>query len=242
MALSDDQKNILKQCADTYPYPIAAACQRYLAESPEDPWRSWELLSRNILQSVLHYMSHLLLSDLIALGEKPPRLFHHIQAILSRPMAGQYVGFLRETARHYRDGDLSGSVQELVDFLVDSEIDCNLLDGNRPLLGQAVAYRNAFAHGRVVQKDAIASTSAEVLDLTIHLLQQIHFLTRYPLRLEDGTDLMGHTPWGLSRKPQPLQVVTARGMVMRMSSGRKIQCPIFWKICCTTKQAWTPLE
>jgi hypothetical protein len=96
--------------------------------------------------------------------------------------------------------------------------------------------------GRVVQKDAIASTSAEVLDLTIHLLQQIHFLTRYPLRLEDGTDLMGHTPWGLSRKPQPLQVVTARGMVMRMSSGRKIQCPIFWKICCTTKQAWTPLE
>ncbi len=215
MTLSLEQKNILKSSAENYPFPIAYACQQYVVESPQDPWRSWELLSRNILQSVLQYMSHLLLSDLIAMGEKPPHLFHHIQGILSRPFAGHYVGFLRETALHYEKQGLGSALPELVDFIAEAEIHCTKLEQRNGLIAQLVEYRNAFAHGKVVNQANIEKTAQTVLELTLFLLQEIQFLTRYPLHMEDGRELMGHSPPGLDRQAKPLLAVSAQATVLR---------------------------
>ena len=215
MHISKEQIDRLNSCAEAYPYSIAKACRYYLNEMPEDPWRAWELLSRGILQPVLNFMSHLLLSDLIAIGEKPPQLFHHIQAILSRPMAGQYVGFLRETARHYHADHLDSSVPELVQFLIESEINCTKLDNGRALIALLVEYRNAFAHGRVLNNSYAEETATTVFELTIRLLEEIEFLSAYPLLMEDGSLLMGHSPKGLALKTQALSVLTARQVSMR---------------------------
>ena len=76
----------IRQAATGYPYPLAATCRRYLDTPPSDLWHEWEVLSRDVLGPVLSYLSHLLLSDLVATGRQPAHLFHRIQAVLSRPL------------------------------------------------------------------------------------------------------------------------------------------------------------
>lgn len=119
-----------KRAADGYPFPIAAACRAYLDRPSDDRWQEWERLSRDVLTPVLHYLSHLLLSDLISTGRKPAHLFHRIQSILSRPLGGHYVGFLRETARYYREEELDSGIPELVDFVLRSDVDCTVLSSS----------------------------------------------------------------------------------------------------------------
>ena len=87
MGLDDKSRLAFEKAARSYPFPIAVACKRYLDEQFLDPWREWEVLCRDVLLPTLTYLSHLLLSDLVALGRKPPHIFQHIQSILSRPMA-----------------------------------------------------------------------------------------------------------------------------------------------------------
>jgi len=204
----------LAEAADTYPYPIAAACVEVLETEPRDPWHEWELLSRDVLTPILSYSSHLLLSDLVARGENPPHLFHRIKSILSSPLAGHYVGFLRETAAFYRDENIDSAVPELVGFLSESEIESSLTDSGKPLLGTLVDYRNLWAHGRVGENDSTEKTLTQVRDLTRTCLRQIHFLADYSLTLEDGSSLMGSSA-EVPEEPLPLVVVTAGEVSLR---------------------------
>ena len=198
------------------PYPIAAACRRYIDAEFDDPWQEWEALSRGILTPVLQYLSHMLLSDLVATGEKPPRLFHRIQSILSRPLGGHYVGFLRETARLYRDEDLTSAVPELVDFVIRADVECTVLESGKPLLGLLVEYRNLWAHGKFDNPEALDETVATIRQLTAKLLKEIAFLERYPLKLEDSTELMGaEAAKTLSKDPQPFLVIQAGDVSLR---------------------------
>ena len=215
MPIHHDQERIINDVVNFFPFPIAVTCRRYAEDPPDDLWREWEVLSRDILQSILIYLSHLLLSDLVATGKKSPHLFHRIQSILSRPMAGHYAGFLRETAIYYRDEELSGSVPELIDFLFASEVEKSVLDTGKPLIGLLVDYRNLWAHGRIDHTGAIHENVNIIREVTIKLLQALSFLKHYPLSFEDGSVLMGANPDGLSGKGNPIMVITASGLQLR---------------------------
>lgn len=215
MTLPEDVRNVLEDAAAHYPFPIAAACRRFLDAPPRDPWHEWERLSRDLLSPILQYLSHLLLSDLVAAGHQPPHLFHRIQALLSRPLAGHYVGFLRETARDYREAQLSSAIPELVDFLLAAEVDATLFPDGQPLLGLLVDYRNLWAHGRFDNPRALATTVAEIRGLTVTLLRHLSFLTRYPLHLADGQSLMGSRLDAVEREARPLLVIAAGGLTLR---------------------------
>ena len=97
----DKRTSIFIEVSTSYPHPIAAVCKKFIDSPPvNDDWKEWGILSRDILITVLKYISHLLLSDLVATGKKPSHLFHRIQSILSRPLTGHYIGFLSETAKY----------------------------------------------------------------------------------------------------------------------------------------------
>ena len=175
----------------SYPYPIASSCRRFIDNPPHDVWQEWEKYSRDILQPVLQYLSHILLSDLVALDQKPAHLYHRIQAILSRPMIGHYAGFLRETARYYKEKELQSSIPELIDFLYDSEIEQKFTPKKEQLIGTLVNYRNLFSHGKIEDRKVVEEITNEVRELTHIFLEKISFLTDYPLVFEDGTKAMG---------------------------------------------------
>lgn len=198
-------REALVEAAETYPYPLAVACRDVLDTDPRDNWHEWELLSRDALTPVLTYLSHLLLSDLVATGREPAHLFHRIEAILSRPLAGHYVGFLRETARYYREEDVESTVPELVEFLVEAEVDQTLSEAGRPLLGQLVDYRNRWAHGRIENEEVVERNLQAIRRLTRRLLVETSFLAELPVTLEDGTELMGSS---LNLPEEPLPLVT----------------------------------
>ncbi len=206
---------LFESTAAKAPYPIAAACRRYLDLTFEDDWHEWEVLSRDVLGPILAFLSHLLLSDLVATGHKPAQLFHRIESILSRPMAGHYVGFLRETARYYANENLKGGIPELIDFLSESELACTLTAEEKPLLGLLVDLRNLRAHGRFDNDEALANTVRTIRQLTTTLLGSIQFLQGYPLTLEDGTILMGSDSSNLSRDNKPLLLVKIGEMSLR---------------------------
>ena len=215
MPAESTQRGVLEAKGRSYPYPLASACRRYLDTPPADLWHEWETLSRDVLGPVLSYLSHLMLSDLVSTGRQPAHLFHRIQAVLSRPLAGHYVGFLRETARYYRDEGLTCAIPELVDFLLASEVDCSLLPDGKALLGLLVDYRNTWAHGKFDNPEALEATVATIRELTVTLLGHLEFLTRYPLQLEDRTSLMGADPAGLPKDAMPLVVITAGDLPLR---------------------------
>ncbi|MBI5071030.1 MAG: NACHT domain-containing protein [Deltaproteobacteria bacterium] len=201
--------------SDRLPYPLASACRKLLDAPPRDGWEEWERLSRDLLGPVVRYLAHLLLSDFVSTGRQPPQLFHRIQAVLGRPLAGHYVGFLRDTARYYRDEVLPCALPELLSFLLAADVDFTLAPDGKPLLGLLVDYRNLRAHGRFDNPAALDETVAIVRDLSATLLDSIAFLSRYPLRLEDGTPLMGAAPPGLSAEPRSLTVVAQSELVVR---------------------------
>jgi len=207
-------REALDEAAETYPYPIAAACRDVLDTEPRDSWHEWELLSRDALTPVLTYLSHLLLSDLVATGREPAHLFHRIEAILSRPLAGHYAGFLRETASYYREENVESAVPELIGFLLEAEVDRELTESGRPLLGELVDYRNRWAHGRIENEEVVENSLRRIRSLTGRLLEAIRFLSDLPLRLEDGTELMGSEP-DLPAEPMPLLTVTAEDVSLR---------------------------
>ena len=197
------------------PFPIAIACSRFVENPPADPWQEWERLSRDILTPVLQYLSHLMLSDLVATGQKPPHLYHRIQSVLSRPMAGHYAGFLRETARFYYDKNIHSRIPELIDFIYRAEVEKTLSGKvDEPLLGRLVDFRNLFAHGRIDDNKVVEGIAAEVRDLTARLLEGIAFLAKYPIELEDGTPLMGAHAKPPVGAPQAV-VVRVEGLVLR---------------------------
>jgi hypothetical protein len=202
--------------AAVYPYPISIAIKRYLDKLPEDDWGDWEQLSRNILQPILMYLSHLLLSDLISTKQKPARIYHRIQSILSRPMAGHYAGFLREATKYYIEEKLESGVPELIEFLKQSELECSLTGNGKPLIGLLVDYRNLWAHGKIENKDTQKEIVEEIRRLTENLLGEISFLEKYPLETEDGKKLMGYgSIEGQGKEPQILKVISSGGLVLR---------------------------
>jgi hypothetical protein len=189
--MENELKEILKKTSEHLPFPISYACRKFLDEPPKDAWDEWMKLSRDILQPVLQYLSLLLLSDLVALEQKPAHLYHYIQDVLCRPPAGHYVRFLRETAKYYKENHLKSNLPELVDFLFKSEVETTLTEKREPLLGKLVDYRNLFAHGRIENERVIEQTTTIVRNLTIQFLKETSFLENYPLQLEDGTLLIG---------------------------------------------------
>lgn len=213
--MSSGLRAIVEKAAQSYPFPIAAACRRYVDAAKADSYHEWGLLSRDVLQATLHYLSHLLLSDLATTGRKPTHLYHRVQSVLSRPMGGHYVGFLRETAKYYRDEKLQCGIPELTEFLVKSDVDCTLTGDGKGLLGMLVDYRNLWAHGRLENPAAMKETVGKIRELTALLLESLAFLTNYPLQMEDGTSLMGGELKGVSRDAQPLVVLTAGGVNLR---------------------------
>jgi hypothetical protein len=210
-----DMRTMLIDYSQKYPYPIAVGCRWYLDLATEDEWREWECLSREVLQPVLHYLAHLLLSDLVSTGRQPAHLFHRIESILSRPTAGQYLGFLRETARYYREEGLVCGIPELLSFLLSSDVDCTILDDHKPLLGLLVDYRNLWAHGKFDNPAALRETVELIRDLTCRLLEELQFLSDHPLQLADGTLIMGSNPEHLPMGSQPLVVITAGNVPLR---------------------------
>ena len=56
MADSCGLMDLLSGCAERYPFPVASAYRRFLDSAPTDPWKQWEMLSRDVLQSVLNYL------------------------------------------------------------------------------------------------------------------------------------------------------------------------------------------
>lgn len=125
-------KRTLEKAKNNYPFPIASACNNYLNNSAKNDWEDWEKLSRDILSPILKILSHILLSDLVYMGKKPPHLYHRIESILSRPMTGHYAGFLRETTKFYKDNELDSKIPEMIDFLYRAEIKKDLhTDGNQ---------------------------------------------------------------------------------------------------------------
>lgn len=145
----------------------------------------------DLLHQILQYLSHLVLSDLVASGMKEGELYYYIQNILSRPTEGQYVGFLRETARHQKKTKYSTAVPELLEFIYNSEIGLSLTKEEQPLLGTLVDFRNLFAHGNLNDKDTINRNFESVAVLTIQLLESLIFLEKYVLSTEEGYVLMG---------------------------------------------------
>jgi hypothetical protein len=215
MTLAADQRNAFEQASRGYPFPVAVACRRFLDSPPKDDWQEWERLSRDVLPAVLQYLSHLLLSDLVATERKPPRLFHRIESILSRPLTGHYVGFLRDTAVYYRDENLVCAVPELISFVLAADADCSLTGDGKPLLGTLVDYRNLWAHGRPENTKVTAEIVEVIRRLTTRLLEEIRFLTRYPLQLGDGPALMGSELPELPKESMPLVVITAGAVPLR---------------------------
>ena len=201
---------------DSYPYPISVSLKRYIDRPPEDDWGEWEQLSRNILQPVLMYLSHLLLSDLVSTNQKPTKIYHRIQSILSRPMAGHYAGFLRKATKYYLEEKLVSGIPELVEFLKKSELDCSLTGNGKPLIGLLVDYRNLWAHGKIENKQTQKEIVEEIRRLTEILLSEISFLEKYPLETEDGKRLIGYSSIeGLGKDPQVLKVISSGGLVLR---------------------------
>jgi hypothetical protein len=216
MQVSQELNHAFEEISETYPFPLAVACRRFLDNPPKDNWQEWERLSRGILLPILQYTSHLLLSDLVATGKQPSHLFHRIQSILSRPMTGHYAGFLRETARYYQTEGLTSSMPDLIEFLLRSEVNAELLPDSKALLGLLVDYRNLWAHGKMTNEEALEETVFEVRRLTVLLLNELHFLTKYELVVEGGISMMGSSPSKeLPEKTQPLLVVTAGGVNLR---------------------------
>lgn len=206
---------LLRSAAEEYPLPIARACRRCLKKEGGDAWQEWEHLTVGVLSAVLRYLSHLLLSDLAATGARPPQLFHRIQSVLSRPKLGHYAGFLRETARYYRERNLACAFPELIDFLFSADVDCALTGDGSALIGTLVEYRNLWAHGRLENRQALRETAARVRHLTFELLCHISFLTAYPLQLEDGTVLMGTEVSHLPKEPGMLLLVRVHEVGLR---------------------------
>jgi hypothetical protein len=198
---------------NSYPYPVSRAIRKYEERKTEDLYIEWEILSKDVFHTVLVYLSHLLLSDLVSTGLRPASLYSRIQSILNRAMTGQYVGFLRETAKYYRSEGIKSSIPELIDFIISSEEDCHLTESGKPLMGLLVDYRNLLAHGRLDSEEAMREILSEVRSLTRVLIGQLCFLKRYPLEAEDGTVLMGSEIEG--RDSQPLVVITSGGIRLR---------------------------
>jgi hypothetical protein len=197
-------RRILQRISTETPLPVAHGARYYLEAEFDDRWHEWEVLTRDALGPSLKYLAHLLLSDLVATGRKPAHLFHWIESILSRPMAGHYVGFLRETCRYYRTEGLACSVPELLEFLQAAELDCGLTKNGKPLLGLLVDYRNLRAHGRFDNPAALEQTVETIRGLMALFYNNLGFLSRYPLELEDGTALMGASLPDLSEGELPL--------------------------------------
>ena len=206
----------LAVAADSYPYPIAIACRRLLDSYPDDPWEEWERLSRDLLGSVLPFLSHLLLSDLVASGRKDAGLFPLIRDVLSRPLAGQYVRFLRETARVIDPSAGSSQVPDLVRFLQRSEVESTLLDNGRPLLGTLVDYRNQWAHhGRLLDAGTRDAAVEEIRTLSAQLLRELRFLADWHLVTEEGEQLMGSLLAGKASPGGSLLVEAEGGLIVR---------------------------
>jgi hypothetical protein len=202
--------SLLDECIARYPYPIAAACRKLRETIFQDAWEEWEVLSRDVLQAVLKYCAHLLLSDLAAAEQRPPLLYHRIQSILSRPMAGHYVGFLRETALHYRREGVRSAVPELIAFVLASEV-----EGEEQLLAQLVSYRNVWAHGRVDDEAVIGKSLDHIRRLTAELLERLRFLADYRLVVGDASPLMGASPEELGEREDLTAAVVVGETVVR---------------------------
>ena len=130
-----DEVAILQDCIQSYPLPIADACEQLLLAAREDALDEWALLSRDVLHSVLIFLSHSLLADVVSNQLKIPHLYHRIIAILNRPLGGTYVGFLREMGRYYHQHRIQSDVADLIAFLYRAEIEASILPGKRSVLG-----------------------------------------------------------------------------------------------------------
>ncbi len=175
----------------SYPFPIASAVKHYQESDPKNSFAEWEILSKELLLPNLLYLSHMLLADLVASGHKPPHIYPKIVDILNRPTYGRYINFLRETARLYRDQNIQSAFPELIDFILASEVDRTLIDGNKALLSELVDYRNQISHGRIGNQQVQDQIVDHVRQLTLKLLEHLQFLTKYPLITTDGISLIG---------------------------------------------------
>jgi len=201
---------LLAYCAQHYPYPIAVACEEIRTTSPTDAWDQLGLICRDLFHPILQYSAHLILSDLVATSQRPAGLFHRIQAILSRPTTGDYIGFLRDAALHYRNTGLAGGVPKLVSFILQIEV-----DSSEPLLDGINTHRRAWAHGRLADTDATERSLHRVILLVTELLRGLKILAEYPLVLDEGLLLVGARPKGLDSARRMEVSVSVGGMTVR---------------------------
>ncbi len=54
--MTPNAQQTVEKAADHYPYPIARACLDFLDKDPQEPWKEWELLCRDVLQPILKYL------------------------------------------------------------------------------------------------------------------------------------------------------------------------------------------
>lgn len=209
-------EDVLKTVARRFPYPVAASANKALTDLPADPYGEWAYLVRYVFHDMLHYLAHLILAELAGGEFRPPHLFHRILDVCGNAGEGQLVGFIREGSIFLNQCDATLAIPELAELASGKTAD-RAPDNDSPVatMSRLVQFRNAIAHTDLPDK-VIKDGAQEVRELICYLLQQINWIVNYPLRLDDGSSLMGSTlPLSASSKSGLLGVIAGDGLVLR---------------------------
>ena len=173
-------KLIFEDSIEEYPFPIAFRLNKYFITENLSESEEWEFLCGDLFINTIKFLSHILLSELAASETKIGRLFFHIESILSRPMGGNYVGFLREASLALKKHQVKSALSELVDLMYKSETQCTILPENKALLNELLLYRNLLAHGEI-PKEVAEREIGKIRQLIGVLIDKLSFLKNYQL-------------------------------------------------------------
>ncbi|MBI9030580.1 ATP-binding protein, partial [bacterium] len=140
---------VISKIHDSLPYPIAFQLNKYTNNHGKTFEDEWLLLCDIIFIESIKLLSYILLSELAAYEIKIGKLYYHIENILSRPLGGNYVGFLREATLELKEKNITPLSHQIVDFIYKAEKEKILHPNSKSLLNEILNYRNSIAHGGV---------------------------------------------------------------------------------------------
>ncbi len=141
--------SVIERIKGSLPHPIAFQINKYINNRNKTNEDEWLILCDKIFIETIKLLSYILLSELAAYEIKIGKIYYHIENILSRPLGGNYVGFLREATLELKKKNITPLSHQIVDFIYDSEIKKVLHPKSKALLNEILNYRNSISHGGV---------------------------------------------------------------------------------------------
>lgn len=191
-SLTESEREALdRDVLDNYPYPLALSYRNCLEARDATIWLG--ICIKDLVSTLYQYLALLALHD-YAHSEvrRDYRVFAALEAMITRPGPGKWLGFYRETRRHLEAEGAMSSIPKLYQFF--DRHHCGkkgtrlslMEDGGtirQETLAALVTLRNRWAHSKNLDPEAAERIAETLRNVIRHLYRDLEFLKDCPLLL-----------------------------------------------------------